>query len=78
LKLEVECVIFVGTTNRWRVVDMKGAARFIFGALIGVALGYAFVLLSNTGARRRPSPTLVVHHIPEVEQSAPVEEVAAS
>lgn len=36
---------------------MKGAARFLFGALLGAALGYAFALLANRG-QQRPQRTV--------------------
>ena len=59
---------------------MKGAARFIFGALIGGALGYAFVLLANRGIPQKRAVPLVVRQTetPRTEQAEPAEEIAAS
>jgi hypothetical protein len=59
---------------------MKGAARLVFGALIGVALGYVFVLLANRGAPPKRAVPLAVRRsaTPRTEQPEPAEEIAAS
>jgi len=59
---------------------MKGATRFVFGALIGAALGYAFVLLANRGVPQTSAISLTVRRseAPVTEQPEPVEEIAAS
>lgn len=59
---------------------MNRAARFLFGALIGVALGYAFVLLAPRGAPQKRAVPLVAKRSEglHTEQAEPAEEVAAS
>jgi len=59
---------------------MKGATRFVFGALIGAALGYVFVLLASRGGPQKRTVPLVVSRSEglHTEQAEPAEEVAAS
>ena len=59
---------------------MNGAARFLFGALLGVALGYAFVLLTHPGVSSKRSLPLAARWSdgPPNEQPQPLEEIAAS
>jgi len=59
---------------------MKGAARFLFGALLGIALGYAFVLLTHRGMSQKRGATFVARRPKESrsERREPAEEIAAS
>ena len=59
---------------------MRIATRFVFGALIGAALGYGFVLLANRGApkKRAVQPVMPQSKTPSTKQPEPAEEIAAS
>jgi len=59
---------------------MKGAARFLFGAALGVALGYAYVLLTQRGAPLKRAVALASSRpeAPQSERPEPAEEIAAS